>query len=293
MTYNTLIVLLTAGLLGAVCGAVGVPIVLQRRGLTSDVIAHAALPGMALSFWMTRSKSVAVLLVGALISGLLAVACLQVFRRFRVSSDSALAVVLTAFFGAGIMFSQMVQNAVTDGSAAGLDGFLFGKASGLVRADLFVLIAVGVVVALLMIALRKEVRMTVFDPEFAQLNGFRPRTTEAVLTFLLGAIVVLGLPMVGVVLVAALTIVPALCGRLLADGYGRVVGLAAGIGLVSAVSGVLISDRVAKAPTGPLIILSAAVIFLAAIIFSPQRGLLSAWRTRRHQRRQAEAQWTR
>lgn len=293
MSYNTIIVLLTAGLFGAVCGAVGVPVVLQRRGLTSDVIAHAALPGMAISFWVTRNKSVAVLLLGALLSGLLAVATLGLFRRLRLATDSALALTLTTFFGAGIMLSQMVQNAVTDGSAAGLDGFLFGKAAGLVRTDLLVLIGLALVVAATLFALHKELRLNVFDPEFAALNGFAPRRTDALLTFLLGVIVVLGLPMVGLVLVAALTIIPALSARLVSNRYSTITGLAAGVGVLSAVVGVLLSDRFAKTPTGPATILVAALFFFAAAVFAPERGLLAALRTRRILRREAETKWTR
>ena len=117
-TYNTIIVLVGASLLGVMCGIVGSFAVLKKRALVGDVLGHAALPGIALAFWITQTKSLLILLLGALVTGLLGVWVLTSLRRHtRTKEDAAMGLVLSVFFGAGIALSRHIQNVIPDASA--------------------------------------------------------------------------------------------------------------------------------------------------------------------------------
>lgn len=276
MTYNTLIVLVGAALLGALCGGVGTLTVLRRRALLGDAIAHAALPGIGLAFLILRSKSLPVLLVGALATGLLGVWVIATVRRHsRTKEDAALGLVLSVFFGAGIALSRHIQNAVPDGSQAGLDTYLLGKAAGIVRQDVMLVGLVSLVCLVLLVALFKELRLLSFDPGYAQSLGWNTVVLDFIAMAMVASAVVVGLPMVGIVLVAALTIIPAVAARFWTESLSRLMLIAAGIGAASAVAGALLSASFEKMPTGPVIILIAGGCFVVSALCAPNRGVIT------------------
>lgn len=275
LTYNTLVVLLGACALGALAGVVGVFAVLRRRALLGDTVAHAALPGVVLAFWLTREKALPVLLFGALITGLLAVAALAALRRHtRTKDDAAMALVLSVLFGAGIALSRHVQNAVTDGSTAGLDSFLLGKTAGIVLADVVPVAAVAAIAVAAVALFFRQLRLVGFDPVFARTLGWRTAWIDFATMALLAITVVVGLPMAGVVLVAALTILPAVAARFWTDRLGTMLWVAAVLGVLCAAGGVLTSAGVTKMPTGPVMILFGAGAFLLSACFAPNRGVI-------------------
>lgn len=284
MSYNTLVVLAGACLLGALCGAVGTLAVLRRRALLGDAVAHATLPGIVLAFWFTGIKSLPVLLLGGLATGLLGAGILAWIRRHTITKeDAGLALVLSVLFGAGIALSRHVQNTVVDGSQAGLDSFLLGRAAGIVLSDLIPL-ALAAGFALVGIALFfKEMRLVIFDAEFARSTGIPVARLDFAIMTLVTLAVVVGLPMAGVVLVAALGILPAVAARFWTEEMALMVALAAGIGLVGAGVGVAISASGEGLPTGPLIVLVAGAIFVVSALLAPNRGALAhALRDRRY-----------
>lgn len=285
MPYNTLIALIGAGLLGALCGAVGVFAVLRRRALVGDAMAHAALPGIVVGFLLTGSRTMPPLLLGALASGLLGVGLLAwIARNTRTKPDAALAIVLSGFFGLGIALSRYVQNAVPDGSKAGLDSFLLGKVSGVVLQDVALIGLVSVAALGLILLAFKEFKLLTFDPAFARSLGWNTQRLDFLILGLITAAIVAGLPMAGVVLVAALTILPPLAARFWTHRLEVMVGLAAAVGAGSATIGVLVSGTQADLPTGPLIILTAGALFLFSAFVAPDRGVLAAIRRRRQLR---------
>lgn len=278
LTYNTVVVMLGAGLLGAQCGAIGSYAVLRRRALLGDVLAHAALPGIALAFWFTGLKQAPVLLAGALATGLVGIWFLVAARRrLRTKADAAMGLVLSVFFGAGVALSRWVQNTVQDGSQAGLDTYLLGKTAGILLADVVLVAVLSVLVLLALVAFSKEFKLVSFDPEFAQSIGWRSSWIDLSLMALLAASVVVGLPMVGVVMVAALTILPAVAARFWTDRLSAMLWLAAGFGGLSAVAGVWVSAADSGLPTGPVIILVCGVAFVISSLVAPNRGLVARW----------------
>jgi manganese/zinc/iron transport system permease protein len=276
MTYNTWLVAVGSGLLGALCGMVGTFAVLRRRALLGDALAHATLPGIALAFWITQSKSLFVLLFGALITGLIGVGAMAWMRKHtRTKEDAALALSLSVMFGAGIALSRMVQNAVPGGSKAGLDSFILGKTAGIVLADAVTVGLVSVVAAIALVVGFRAFSVVTFDVDFAHTLGWKTASIDFVLMGMVALAVVIGLPMVGIVMVAALIILPAATARFWSEQLRVVVMLAALFGAFSAVVGAISSAGMKAMPTGPWIVLTGGLFFLVSGLIAPNRGVVA------------------
>ncbi|HVL39706.1 MAG TPA: iron chelate uptake ABC transporter family permease subunit, partial [Fimbriimonadaceae bacterium] len=223
-----------------------------------------------------RIKSLPVLLLGALATGLVGLVVLAYVRRnTRTKDDAAMGMILAIFFGAGIALSRFIQNTVTDGSHAGLDSFIFGKTAGMVLSDVALTAGVAAAAVVLIALLYKEFQLVCFDSAFAQSLGWRIPILDLTILALLALAVVVGLPMVGVVMVAALTIIPPVSARFWVKGLRAMLVLSSLLGAVSAVIGVWLSAAYAELPSGPMIVLVAAGFFVMSALFSPSRGVLS------------------
>jgi manganese/zinc/iron transport system permease protein len=274
--YTARNVALGSGLLGVISGVLGCFAVLRRQGLLGDVLAHAALPGICLAYLLTNSKSSLVLLLGAAIAGwLAALALLQIVQQARLSEDSALGIVLSTFFAAGITLLTFLTKR-GDAQGAGLDRFLFGQAAALIEEDVFV-IAVLAAIAIGATALfYKEFKLLTFDALFARSIGLPTQALSVLLTSLVVVAIVIGLQTVGVVLMAAMLIGPAVAARQWTDRLGVMVALAALFGAAAGLAGALISLSAENIPTGPVTILSLTLIVLFSLLLAPARGLV--WR---------------
>jgi manganese/zinc/iron transport system permease protein len=272
---NLQLVLAGTMLVGAASALVGVFAFLRRRALVGDAVAHSVLPGIALAFVIGQSRSLAVLLPGAFISGLVALWSIDaIARNSRIKPDAATGLVLSVFFGTGILLMTWIQQ--SQGAAqAGLDRFLFGQAAGILPADLRLFAIVAVVLALSIAVALKEFRLMSFDPEFTRTIGLPFRTLEGLLAVLTVLAVVIGVQTVGVVLMAALLITPAAAARFWTDRLGTMLVLAALIAAAGSMIGSLISYSVPKQPTGPWIIVALSALALASMAFAPRRGWLA------------------
>jgi manganese/zinc/iron transport system permease protein len=153
--YNTRVVLCGTMLFGACGGIVGAFMLLRKKSLVSDVASHAALPGIGLAYLILEAlspgtgKSPAWLLVGAAIGSASGLFCAGLIQRTRlIKEDAALGIILSVFFGFGIVLLSIVQSLPT-GSAAGLTEFIFGKAAALTAADVT---TIGVASVIIMLA---------------------------------------------------------------------------------------------------------------------------------------------
>ena len=154
---------------------------LRRRSLVGDALAHAALPGVALAYLWTGSKALPVLLTGAAISGVLGVLVMQFIINYtRVKADSAIGIVLSVFFGVGIVLLTHVQRVGT-GNQSGLDKFLFGQAASLVDDDLRVMSVLAGFIILAVALFFKEFKALIFDADFLQTLGYSARWIDALL----------------------------------------------------------------------------------------------------------------
>lgn len=272
--YTLIIVAIGAALLGAVSGALGTYAVLRRQSLLGDAISHAALPGIALAFILTGSKTSLILILGAAITGWVGtLIILSIVRLTRIKYDSALALVLSTFFGFGLVLLTLIQRS-GNANQAGLDTFIFGQAATLLKQDVLTISILGGAALIIVFILWKELKLLIFDEGFAASIGFPTRALDILLTSLLVIAIVLGLQAVGAVLMSAMIVAPAVAARQWTNKLNLMVVLAAGFGAFAGVSGTIVSSSVTDIPTGPMIILCAAFFVGISIAFAPKRGLI-------------------
>ncbi len=267
-------VLIGAAMLGAISGMLGAFAVLRRQSLLGDALSHAALPGVCLGFLIAGGRNLGAVMLGAFVTGALAALCMMLItRRTQLKTDAALGIVLSVFFAVGVVLVTVIQGQGSAGSL-GLMTFLFGQAAAILPADLWIMGGVGLAALGLVLALWKEIKLVSFDPDFARAQGLRVTALEAVLTVMVAMAIVVGLQLVGVVLMVALLIAPAVAARQWVRGLGAMVALSALIGAGSGVAGALISASVRGLATGPVVVLVATAVVLVSLMLAPGRGLV-------------------
>lgn len=271
--------------LGIVSGALGTFAVLRKQSLLGDSISHAALPGIAMAFMLTSSKAPWILLLGAAIAGWIGTySILSIVRYTRLKEDAGQGIVLSVFFGFGMVLLTRIQRLPTS-AKAGLDKFLFGQAATLMAEDVITMSIVGLVAISVMLIFWKEFKLLSFDREYLASLGFPAKGLETVLTFLIVGAVVIGLQTVGVVLMSAMIVAPAAAARQWTDRLGWMVTLSGLFGLLAGLSGAVISSLITQLPTGPTIVLVLTFISITSLLFASKRGIVWArmrhWRNRR------------
>ncbi|MEQ7053410.1 metal ABC transporter permease [Paenibacillaceae sp. P-4] len=282
---NTQWILVGCLLLGLMSGIVGSFAYLRKQSLVGDTLAHAALPGICIAFMLTGVKSLPLFFLGAFLSGMLATAGISVVTRYtRIKADAAMGIMLSVFFGVGIVLLTQIQHS-SYGNQSGLDKFLFGQAASMMQSDVYTMAGVSLLIIVACSLLFKEFKLLSFDPGFARGLGFPVGVLEQLLMLFTVIAVVVGIQAVGVVLVAALLITPAVSARYWTDRLGLMVQLSGLFGAVSGIIGTLVSTTTSNLPTGPLSVLAATFVFCCSVVFAPRRGVLAKWirRIRNHQ----------
>ena len=262
-------------LLGLSSGVIGCFSYLRKQSLMGDTLAHAALPGICIAFMLTGVKSIGLFLIGAGAAGIIATFGIgYITRNSRLKQDAAMGIVLSGFFGLGIVLLTLIQHG-DYGNQAGLDKFLFGQAASMIASDVITMTIVCVSLITVCTLLFKQFKIISFDPGFARGIGYPVAFLEQLLMFLIVVAVVAGIQAVGVVLVAALLITPAVSARYWTDRLGLMVILSGLFGATSGAVGTWISASVSNLPTGPVTVLAATLLFCISVLFGPQRGLVA------------------
>ena len=270
--YTFQVVALGAALLGMTSGLIGSFAVLRRQSLLGDVVSHAALPGIAAVFLMTGTKDTVWLLIGALCSGLAATGfIIGVVRYSRVKFDTALALGMSVFFGLGLVLLTYVQK-IPNSNQAGLQRFIFGQAAVLLKSDILVIAVTGAALLALTLLFWKEFKLLSFDPEFARSLGLPTRSLNVLLSAMTVAAIIAGLQTVGVILMSAMLVAPAVAARQWTNRLGVMVGLAALFGAISGVAGTLASSALPKLPAGPAIVVAADILVLISLALGRARS---------------------
>ena len=289
--YNAALVGVGAALLGFAAGAGGAFLFLRKRALISDAVAHATLPGVGLAFMAMVAlggdgRNLLGLLAGSAASAALGLLLVDwIARRTRLAEDAAIGAVLSVFFGFGVVLLTVIQT-MSGGRQAGLEDFLLGATAGMLFRDAVVIAAGGALAVLATWALRRPMTLVAFDPGYAAALGYDVRRIDLAMMALVMAVTVIGLKLVGLILIVALLIIPPVTARFWTERAERVIWIAGGLGAVSGYVGAAISASAPALPTGPIIVLVAAALFLASLLFAPARGVAAAvLRRRRFQRR--------
>lgn len=275
LPYTDTVVVLGALVLGVTAGVLGTFAVLRRRSLVGDAVAHSTLPGVCVAFLVAGAKDVPGLLVGAAAAGIVAALLMVgIERTGRIKPDTAIGVVLSGFFSLGVVLLTYIGSS-QDADQAGLENYLFGQAAGLLESDVVVMAVLGGTALLVVVALRRALTTTLFDPSYAGAIGLPVRALEVLMTALLVVAVVIGVRVVGAILMVAMLVVPTVVARQLADRFTVVLPLAGVTGAVVGVAGALAATRAAL-PTGPVVVLVGFALVMLAVLLAPRRGVL--WR---------------
>lgn len=292
--YTIRNVVLGGALIGAVTGLIGSYALLRKQSLIGDSMSHAALPGIVIMFILTAGlRTPFILLIGAFASAWLgALLVMLVTSRTRIKQDSGLGLVLAVFFGFGLALLSWVQRhfEAGQGSQAGLDKYLFGKAAAIVTQDVLMMGVVGAAILIISMLFWKEFKLLIFDRDFAFTLGYPVQVLDIVLTSLIVLGIVVGLQLVGVVLMAAMVVAPAAAARQWTDRLNVMVALSAFFGALAGASGALISAFGRGLSTGPVIVLAASAIAILSLFFAPHRGLVWEWVRRRKNRKRLGSQ---
>ena len=257
-------------LVGIACGLLGCFVVLRRMALIGDALSHAVLPGVVIAFILTGSTDIVRLFLGALLAGLVAALLIRLVSQYsRTKEDSAIGIVFTGFFAAGIILVSSLPR----GTHFDLQCFLWGDPLAVGSNDLILMAVVAPLVTLTIIVLYHPLRLASFDPLVAAAMGISVSGLHYLLMGLLSATVVAGLKTTGVILVVAMIITPASAAYQLANRLWTMLLLAGAFGAVSAAAGMSLAF-VANSPTGPAMVVVATLIFGLSMILSPNHGLL-------------------
>jgi len=272
--YTLRTITLGTAILGIVCGMLGSFAVLRKQSLLGDAISHAALPGIVIAFLITGAKNSNTLLVGALISGLIGTFWIKgIITKTHLKSDTALGLILSLFFGFGMLLLTFVQK-MPNAQQAGLDKYLFGQAATLVESDVWLMGGVMLIALVVLVVFWKEFKLQHFDVDYTKSLGFNTRFLDVVMTALIVLSIVIGLQTVGVVLMSAMLLAPAAAARQWTNNLAVMIFLAAVFGALSGIFGTAISATSNNLSTGPVIVLIAAFFVVISFVFSPGRGLL-------------------
>ena len=264
--------LLASGMVGLMCGVLGAFIVLRNMSLVGDALAHAILPGVVAAYILVGYSALA-FFVGAVLAGLItALGITWVQHRGHTKNDAAIGIVFTAMFSIGVMGISYISR--NEGVHLDLKDFLFGNVLGVANTDLWLTALVMGYVLLSIVVFYRYFLVTTFQEVVAQTMGIDVKLVHYFLMLLLSFAVVASLQTVGVILVVAMLITPAATALLLTNRLERVLLIAGGLGLASAVLGLSLAIVLETTP-GPAMAVTATLLYVLGVVFSPRKGLLA------------------
>ncbi|SFB98466.1 manganese/zinc/iron transport system permease protein [Alkalibacterium subtropicum] len=284
--YTFQLVALGTGIIGLLSGVIGTYATLRKESLLGDALSHAALPGIGLAFVLIQRKELLFLMMGAIVSGLIATAIVQLItKKTLVKLDSALSLVLSSFFGLGLVVLTAIQNN-PNAQQAGLSSFIFGQASAMLSRDVQLIAAVGVILLALVVLFWKEFKCYTFDPMFSRSLGFSSKLIEFLLSMMIVLTIIIGLESVGVILISALLIGPSIAARQWSHRLSSVMVLSGLTGFLSGVIGTLVSSMGENIPTGPVIVVVVSLFVFGSLLFAPKQGLVARRIKKRNKQKQ-------
>jgi manganese/iron transport system permease protein len=252
-------------LIGVLCPVVGSYLIVQRMALLGDVIAHCVLPGLSISFFFGID-----ILIGAFGSGILGTFIIAWIRsQSRVTVDAAMALTFSSFFALGVTLITTLKNKID------LDSFLFGEILGVTTYDIGRTFIIAALILGTVKLFYKELLFFTFDRTGAQAMGLPVNAIHFGFTAAVTLTIIASMQAVGVILVIALLVGPALTAYLLVKELHQMMGVGIVMGVFSSIAGVYISYY-HNLPSGPAIVLVSSTLFILALFLSPSQGILTS-----------------
>lgn len=252
---------IVAVLVGGLCGLIGVYIVLRGMSYIGHGLSHAIFGGAVVAFVMSWN-----FYLGAGMWGFLAAVLInQTVRHTKINADAAIGVITTASFAVGVAFISRYRRFTQSFDAA-----LFGNILGVTTADVWVVAGVTLMVAIAIFFLYKQLLFMTFDAEVARVYGVKTEWIDTLFALILAAALIASMQILGVTLIAAALVIPAITARLLTDSFNRMILLSICIGALSGLIGMYLSFYIDVA-SGASIVLLQAGLFSLALVFSSLR----------------------
>ena len=258
--------LLVATLVGALCGLIGVYIVLRRMAYVGHGLSHAIFGGAVASYVMSIN-----FFLGASVWGFVSALLINLTTRKRkIGADAAIGIVTTSSFALGVALISRFK-----GFTRSFDAALFGNILAVEQSDVIAVVAVAVLTVAAMFLGYKYFLFTTFEPEVAQFYGVPTGWVDAAFALILAAVIVVSLQVLGVTMIAAAIVIPPVTARLLTNDFGRMMALSVAIGAFCGLGG-LYASFFADISSGPSVVLFSAAVFMIALALS---SLRDKWRS--------------
>lgn len=253
---------LAAMLAGALCGLIGVYIVLRGMSYIGHGLSHAIFGGAVVAFVMQWN-----FYLGAGLWGFAAAVLInQTVRRTRINADAAIGVITTASFALGVALISRYRRFTRSFDAA-----LFGNILGVTQGDVLVVAGVMIMVAAIVFVLYKQLLFTTFDSEVAKVYGVPTEWIDTLFALMLAAALIASMQILGVTLIAAALVIPAITARLLTDSFNRMIISSTIIGALTGLVGMYLSFYVDVASGATIVLLQATVFTVTLAWVSARR----------------------
>ncbi|MCB0211415.1 MAG: metal ABC transporter permease [Anaerolineae bacterium] len=249
---------LVAVIVGGICGLIGVYIVLRGMSYIGHGLSHAIFGGAVVAFVMSWN-----FYLGAGLWGFAAAMMInQTIRRTKINADAAIGVITTASFAVGVALISRYRRFTQSFDAA-----LFGNILGVTTQDLWIVAGVALLISVAIFFIYKQLLFVTFDAEVARVYGVKTEWIDTLFALILAAALIASMQILGVTLIAAALVIPAISARLLTDSFNRMIMLSTLIGALTGFVGMYLSFYIDIA-SGASIVLVQAGVFGLALIFS-------------------------
>lgn len=253
---------IAAVLVGGLCGLIGVYIVLRGMSYIGHGLSHAIFGGAVVAFVMTWN-----FYLGAGLWGFIAAVLInQTIRRTKINADAAIGVITTASFAVGVALISRYRRFTRSFDAA-----LFGNILGVTQQDVWVVAGVTLMVAVIIFFAYKQLLFTTFDSEVAQVYGVKTEWIDTLFALVLAAAIIASMQILGVTLIAAALVIPAITARLLTDSFNRMILLSVLSGALTGFMGMYLSYYIDVSSGASIVLLQAILFGLALTLTSLQK----------------------
>ncbi|MGE6375388.1 metal ABC transporter permease [Peribacillus muralis] len=255
---------LTGIIIGAIAPLVGVFVVVRRMSMISDALSHVALAGIAFSLLLQKSflslAGLNPLYMGMAFSvgGSLFIEKLRgVYKHYQ---ELAIPIIMSGGMGLSVIFIS-----IADGFNTDLYGYLFGSVSAVSRTDLYVILAVGLLVVLTLTLLYKELFLLSFDEEHAKASGIPYKAIHFIFIVMVALVIAASMKIIGILLVSSLMTLPVAASLRFAKGFKQMIVFSILFGEVSVVGGLFLSYNLDLAPGGTIVIIAVLILILSIL----------------------------
>lgn len=236
---------------------IGIFLVLRRYSLIADTLAHVSLAGVAIGLLLGVNPLVTA--IGTAVISSVAIERLRISKK--VFGESALAIFLSGSLALAIVLISLAHGFNVD-----LFNYLFGSIVTVKQSDVYIMAGLGIIVFISVIALYKELVYLTFDEESAQVSGIPTRVINIFLIALAALTVSLSIPIIGVLLIAALVVIPVVAALQFKRSFKETIFIAEVISVLSVISGIIVSYYLNLSSGGTIVLITIAIFVVTLFL---------------------------